>query len=251
MNKLTHLFGKQPEETSFEESSQSLYANRVDAGQVLASRLTKYANRSDVIVFGLPRGGVIVASEVAQALAAPLDVFIVRKIGTPGHRELAMGAIASGGIYILNTKLIEYLNVPDFLVQEVLSEEFIELERREKLYWGEQNHKTELNGITAILVDDGMATGSSMLAALRAARSRAPKRLIVAVPLAAPSTCRELSSEADDIVCASTPDPFYSVGQWYEDFSQTTDEEVTNCLQEAAKRSTWREPADLTAKTSQ
>jgi putative phosphoribosyl transferase len=251
MNKFTYLFGKQLEDTSSDATSDCIYADRVDAGRVLASKLTKYANRSDVVVFGLPRGGVIVANEVAQALGAPLDVFIVRKIGTPGHRELAMGAIASGGIYVLNKKLIEYLNVPQPLVQEVLAEEFTELERREKLYWGKQDHKTELNGITAILVDDGMATGSSMLAALRAARSRAPKRLIVAVPVAAGSTCRELSEEADEIICAAAPDPFQSVGQWYEDFSQTSDDEVTDCLRLALQRTTWPEPGAVTAKMSQ
>jgi putative phosphoribosyl transferase len=236
MNKFAHPFGKEPEETFLDASSDCLYADRVDAGQVLASRLSKYANNADVVVFGLPRGGVIVANEVARALAVPLDVFIVRKIGTPGHRELAMGAIASGGIYVLNKKLIEYLNVPNPLVQEVLAEEFIELERREKLYWGEQNHKTDLNGITAILVDDGMATGSTMLAALRAARTRAPKRLIVAVPVAARSTYQELAEEADEIICVETPEPFQSVGQWYEDFSQTGDEEVTTCLRLSMKR---------------
>ncbi len=207
-----------------------IFRDRRDGGRALADKLARFANRSDVMIFGLPRGGVIVADEVAKELKAPLDVFVVRKLGTPGHRELAMGAIASGGVCVINKKLVDALHVPAYAVDQVMQQEFEELERRESLYRGEAAPMIQMQGMTAIVVDDGVATGSTMLAALRAARACAPKWLIAAAPVASQSTCLELSHEADEIICAATPEPFHSVGQWYENFDQTTDEEVRACL---------------------
>jgi predicted phosphoribosyltransferase len=206
-----------------------LYHDRTEAGRVLAERLAPYANRPDVIVLALPRGGVPVAYEVARALHAPLDVFLVRKLGVPGQEELAMGAVATGGVRVLNDQVVRALRIPNSVIDAVAAWEQEELERRERLYRGDRP-PPDVRGKTVILVDDGLATGSTMLAAVKALRQQQPARIVVAVPVAAPDTCELLRGEVDDIVCAVTPEPFYAVGMWYEDFSQTTDEEVRELL---------------------
>ena len=207
------------------------FPNRREAGAELASKLVHYAGRRDTVVLALPRGGVPVAFEVARALDAPLDVFLVRKLGVPGHTELAMGAIASGGVRVLNDEVIRWYAIPDAVINEVARQEHAELERREREY-RDGRAPIDLHERIAILVDDGLATGSSMRAAVQAARARAPARVVVAVPVGAASTCREFSSIADEIVCARMPEPFSAVGQWYEDFSQTSDEEVRALLRD-------------------
>jgi putative phosphoribosyl transferase len=211
-----------------------IFADRREAGRFLASKLTEYADRPDVLVLALPRGGVPVAYEVAQALHAPLDVFLVRKLGLPGHEELAMGAIASGGELVLNEELVKGLKLPNSVLEAVIVEEREELERRERIYRGDRP-PPDVRGRTVILVDDGLATGSTMRAAVAALRRQGPARIVVAVPIGAPETCAEFEREADDVVCAVTPQPFYAVGLWYGDFSQTTDEEVHNLLERAAE----------------
>ena len=215
-----------------EAPRQGRFRDRADAGRLLAERLSHYAGRDDVLVLGLPRGGVPVAAEVARALGAPLDVFLVRKLGLPGQEELAMGAIASGGARVLNEELVETLGIPEALIDAVAAREEEELRRRERLYRGERT-PPEVEGKTVILVDDGLATGSSMRAAVAALRRRRPARIVVAVPTAPVSTCEELRPEVDELVCARTPQPFYAVGIWYENFNQTTDEEVRRLLAEA------------------
>jgi putative phosphoribosyl transferase len=205
------------------------FRNRFDAGRQLAEQLTKYAGRSDVIVFGLPRGGIPVAHEVATRLNAPLDVFLVRKLGVPGHPELAMGAIASGGSVVLDEGLVGRLGVSRQQLQQVVIDEAGEVARREELYRGGRE-LPDLEGKTVILVDDGLATGATMRAAALALRELNPAKIVVAVPVAAEETCRQFEDVADDVVCAVTPRPFYAVGQWYEDFDQTTDEEVRDLL---------------------
>jgi putative phosphoribosyl transferase len=201
------------------------YQNRGDAGRHLASQLEAYRGRPDVLVLGLPRGGVPVAYEVAHELGVPLDVFIVRKLGVPGHEELAMGAIASGGTIVLNHDVIADLGIPDELIQSVIERESRELARRETLYRGDRP-PPQVEGRTVILVDDGLATGSTMRAAAAALAKQSPAKVIVAVPVAASQTCAELEREVDTVICALTPDPFYAVGLWYQDFSPTTDQEV-------------------------
>ncbi|HEX4204394.1 MAG TPA: phosphoribosyltransferase [Ktedonobacteraceae bacterium] len=213
---------------------ETVYRDRHDAGKRLAELLRAYAHRPDVLVLALPRGGVPVAYEVARALNAPLDVFIVRKLGVPGHEEFAMGAIASGGVRVLNDDVIHALRIPEQVVEAVATREQRELERRERLY-RDGRPAPDVKGHTVILIDDGLATGATMRAALQALRQRGPARLIVAVPVAAPSTCLELRSEADDVICARTPDPFFGVGWWYQNFEQTSDEEVHNLLAQAAQ----------------
>jgi predicted phosphoribosyltransferase len=213
---------------------ETVYRDRHDAGKRLAELLRAYAHRPDVLVLALPRGGVPVAYEVARALNAPLDVFIVRKLGVPGHEEFAMGAIASGGVRVLNDDVIHALHIPEQVVEAVATREQRELERRERLY-RDGRPAPDVKGHTVILIDDGLATGATMRAALQALRQRGPARLIVAVPVAAPSTCLELRSEADDVICARTPDPFFGVGWWYQNFEQTSDEEVHNLLAQAAQ----------------
>lgn len=208
------------------------FRNRTQAGKELARRLSKYADREDVLVLGLARGGLPVAFEVAEALHAPLDVFIVRKLGVPGHRELAMGAIASGGVRVLNQSVINSLNVPSEQIENVAAQEQRELERREQEYRGDAE-RLDVTGKTAILVDDGLATGASMRAAVQALRLSNPERIVVAVPAAAPSACQDFEEEVDEVVCLITPEPFFGVGAWYEDFSQTTDREVRRLLEEA------------------
>jgi putative phosphoribosyl transferase len=197
---------------------------------VLASTLSKYAGRPDVLVLALPRGGVPVAYEVAKQLGAPLDVFVVRKLGVPGREELAMGALASGSALVLNRDVVSGLRIPQSAIEAVVREEQKELERRERAYRGALP-PLDVRGKTVILVDDGLATGSTMRAAVAGLRQLGPKRIVVGVPIAAESTCEELSAEVDDIICAATPEPFYAVGLWYEDFSQTTDEEVRELLE--------------------
>jgi len=208
------------------------FRDRTEAGQLLAEQLTAYAGRPDVLVLALPRGGVPVASEVARALGAPLDVFVVRKLGVPGHEELAMGAIASGGVCMLDDDVVLALRIPRRVIEAVAARELRELERRERAYRGDRP-APEVRGRTVILVDDGLATGSTMRAAVAALRRLGPARIVVAVPTAAPATCEEFRHEADECVCDITPDPFYAVGLWYEDFSQTTDDEVRELLERA------------------
>lgn len=211
-----------------------LFRNRTEAGRFLAEQLEAYANRSDVLVLALPRGGVPVAFEVAQALHAPLDVFLVRKLGVPGHEELAMGAIASGGVLVLNEDVVQALDISEDVIAAVAAKEQQELERRERRYRGDRP-APDVHGQVVILVDDGLATGSTMRAALAALRQQQPARLVVAVPVGAPATCAEFQAETDETVCARTPEPFYAVGLWYEDFTQTTDEEVHDLLERAAE----------------
>jgi len=206
-----------------------MFHNRIDAGRQLGAALTRYANRSDVIVLGLPRGGVPVASAVAARLQVPLDVMLVRKLGVPDHPEFAMGAIAEGGVEVLNRDLIRDLAIPHSLVQRVAVRERLELERRDTAYRGGR-HPAVVRGRTVILVDDGLATGSTMQAAIVALRARAPARIVVAVPVGAKETCEQLGRVADEVVCVWSPEPFRAVGLWYEHFAQTTDEEVTRLI---------------------
>ena len=196
----------------------------------MARRLAAYANRSDVVVLALPRGGVPVAFEVAQALHAPLDVFVVRKLGVPGHEELALGAIATGGVRVLNESVVDYLYMSDELIDQVTAREQKELQRREQLYRGSRP-PIDVRGRTVIIVDDGLATGSTMRAAVQRLRQQQPATIVVAVPVGAQATCDSFQEEVDTIcVCATTPEPFDAVGLWYRDFSQTTDEEVRELL---------------------
>jgi putative phosphoribosyl transferase len=205
------------------------FRDREHAGRVLGERLRSYAGRENLLVLGLPRGGVPVAFEVARALDAPLDVFVVRKLGVPGHEELAMGALASGGVRVLNEELVEQLGIDDESIARAAAAEAAELERRERAYRGDRG-PVEAAGRTVILVDDGLATGATMRAASQAVRAQQPERLVVAAPVAAAQTCRELREEVDEVVCALTPDPFAAVGLWYEDFAPTEDEEVRRLL---------------------
>jgi putative phosphoribosyl transferase len=208
------------------------FRDRTEAGQLLAGMLMPYANQPGVIVLGLPRGGVPVAYEVARALRVPLDVFIVRKLGVPGQRELAMGAIASGGVRVLNVDVVEGLRISNEVIDSVTEEEERELRRRELAYRGSYS-EPQVHGRTVLLIDDGIATGSTMRAAIRALNEQHPARLIVAVPTAAATTVSELRPEVDEFVALMTPDPFYGVGEWYDDFRQTSDEEVTELLERA------------------
>ncbi|MFS8070974.1 MAG: phosphoribosyltransferase [Byssovorax sp.] len=211
-----------------------LFHDRLDAGRRLGAWLESYADRSDVLVLALPRGGVPVAFEVARRLRAPLDVFVVRKLGVPGHEELAMGAIASGGVRVLNSNVVEALRLSEIDIDAIAELERAELERRERLYRGDRP-PLDVRGRVVLLVDDGLATGASMRAAVAALRLLSPARIVVAVPVAEPSTCASLRGDADDVICAATPEPLIAVGVWYQDFSQTTDEEVRALLDRAAK----------------
>ncbi len=206
-----------------------LFPDRADAGRQLAAKLTDYANRSDVLVLGLPRGGVPVAYEVAQALEAPLDVFLVRKLGVPGHDELAMGAVAAGGIEVLDRQLIHDLAIPPKLVEQVAVRERLELDRRDILYRGGRPPINARNR-TVILIDDGLATGSTMEAAARALRLQEPARLVIAAPVGSADACSRLGRLADAVVCLYIPELFRAVGLWCEDFEQTTDAEVRDLL---------------------
>jgi predicted phosphoribosyltransferase len=216
------------------KSMDEPFATRREAGEKLARKLTLYANRPDVFVLALPRGGVPVAYEVARALHAPLDVFVVRKLGVPGHEELAMGAIATGGVRVLNREVLTGIDVPETAIDAITRREKEELERRERLYRGDRS-APNVAGRTVILVDDGLATGSTMRAAAAALRQMAPSRVIVAVPVAARTTCDELRDEVDEVVCAVMPEPFLAVGAWYADFSQTTDDEVRELLAQSER----------------
>jgi len=204
------------------------YRDRRHAGAELARELMDVKGH-DVVVLALPRGGVPVAFEVARALDAPLDVFVVRKLGLPGHPEFAMGAIASGGVRVLNDEVVRLYRIPEQVVDGIAREEHAELERRERAY---RQHRTPLNlrGRTVVLIDDGLATGSTMKAAVKSVRAFGPRRIIVAVPVGSPDTCREFAAIADAIICARAPEHFAAVGQWYDDFRQTTDEEVRELL---------------------
>jgi putative phosphoribosyl transferase len=211
------------------------FRDRADAGRVLAGQLARYTGRNDVVVLALPRGGVPVAYEVARTLGVPLDVFLVRKLGLPGHEELAMGAIASGGIRLINEDVVDAYAVSDAQIAAVTEAEQRELERRERLY-RDNRPLPPLRDRTVILVDDGLATGATMRVAVLALRYEAPARIVVAVPVAAAETCDDFREIVDDIVCAETPWPFYAVGVWYEDFTQTTDDEVHELLNAIARR---------------
>jgi predicted phosphoribosyltransferase len=211
------------------------FFDRTEAGQFLAENLSSYANRDDVLVLALPRGGVPVAAEVARKLHAPLDVFVVRKLGLPGHPELAMGAIASGGVRVFNGDVVNSLQIPDEVIDAVSAQELTELQRREKVY-RDDLPPPEVEGKTVILIDDGIATGSTMLAAVSALRQLNVSRIVVAVPVIAASTYYEIRRAADDVAAVMVPENFYAVGQWYEDFSQTSDDEVRDLLAQVAHR---------------
>jgi predicted phosphoribosyltransferase len=210
------------------------FRNRVEAGQLLAEKLTQYANHADVLVLALPRGGMPVGHEVARALHVPLDVFVVRKLGVPGQGELALGAIASGGVRVLNSEIVEGLQIPGDLIDAIAAREWRELERRERAYRGDRP-APEVQGRTIILVDDGIATGSTMRAAIKALRQLEAARIVVATPTAALSTAREMCPDVDEFVAVMTPADFAAVGQWYQDFGQTTDAEVRELLERASK----------------
>jgi predicted phosphoribosyltransferase len=211
------------------DRAEAPFADRVSAGEELAGHLRQYAGRSDVIVLGLPRGGMPVAAIVAGALGAPLDVFTVRKLGVPGHREVAMGAIASGGARILNDALIANLDLTEAAVGRVIAEEEHELARREQVYRAGRG-PLSVAGLTTILIDDGLATGSTMRVAVEAIRDLGPSRVVVAVPVGSAEACRMLERVADDVICARIPRHFVAVGRWYQDFSETSDAEVTALL---------------------
>jgi putative phosphoribosyl transferase len=213
-----------------------LFRDRAEAGRFLALKLAAHTGRQDTVILALPRGGVPVAFEVAKGLNAPLDVFIVRKLGVPGQEELALGATATGKVRVLNQDIITALGISDEVIESVIAKEERELQRREQLYRGNRP-PCPTEGKTVILVDDGLATGSTMHAAVLALKLRRPARVIAAVPVAAVSTCEEFKDEVDEIVCAATPKSFYAVGQWYEDFSQTTDAEVQELLRRASEPS--------------
>jgi predicted phosphoribosyltransferase len=211
-----------------------IFRDRYEAGGLLADELALYSGRGDVLVLALPRGGVPVGFEVAKPLHAPLDVMLVRKLGVPGHEELAMGAIASGGIRILNEDVVRRLRIPPQRIEHIAGEEIVELERRESLF-RQGRPPQEVGGRAVLLIDDGLATGSTMRAAVAALRRREPARIVAAVPVGARETCELLAEEADEVVCLCQPENFQAVGFWYEDFTQTTDEEVCALLRLANK----------------
>lgn len=211
-----------------------VFADRVDAGHRLAGKLGAYAKRKDVIVLGIPRGGVPVAFEIAKSLDAPLDVFLSRKLGVPGQEELAFGAVATGGVRVLDREIIDAVGLREKEIEQITEKVKKELERRERVYRGARL-PLNLAGRTVLLIDDGIATGSSMRAAIRALRELKPASIVVAVPVAPLSTCNRLRMEVDELVCVHTPELFYAIGQFYEDFSQVTDEEVRDLLQRAAQ----------------
>jgi putative phosphoribosyl transferase len=211
------------------------FSNRTEAGRLLAEKLVKYADRTDVIVLGLPRGGVPVAYEVAKRLGVPLDVFIVRKLGVPGFEELAVGAIASGGVRVLNEDVLRALPNADETIESITARETAELERREQSY-RDGRPAPELRDRIVILIDDGLATGATMRAAVKALRQRGAAKIVVAVPVGPPDTCREFEDQADEVICTSVPEFFQAVGQYYEDFSQTSDDEVRELLARAAEK---------------
>ncbi len=209
------------------------FRDRRDGGQALAARLGHYAGRDDTVVLALPRGGVPVAHEVARALAAPLDVFVVRKLGVPGQEELALGAVASGGVRVINRSVVNAVGVPAETIERLTRRERGELARRERAY-RDARPPVDVRGRVVLLVDDGLATGASMRVAVAALREQGAARLVIAVPAAPAETCRELATEVDEVVCATSPEPFTAVGSCYDDFSQTTDEDVRELLGVAA-----------------
>jgi predicted phosphoribosyltransferase len=208
----------------------AIFEDRGDAGRKLARALERYADRADVVVLGLPRGGVPVAFAVAKELQAPMDIYLVRKLGVPEQPELAMGAIASGGVRVMNEQVVRSLGISDEQIETVVEREIRELERREQAYRGDRA-RPDLHGKVVVLVDDGLATGASMRAAVEAVKTQEPDRIVVAVPTAPPETCSDLEDEVEEVVCATTPEPFFGVGAWYADFSQTTDDEVRRLLE--------------------
>lgn len=212
-----------------------IFEDRQDAGRRLAERLSHYASRKDVVVLGLPRGGVPVAQVVARALGAPLDIILVRKLGTPGQEELAMGAIASGNVRVLNADVIDALRIPQEMIDRVAERERVELERRERAYRSGCDG-FDLRGKTVILVDDGLATGATMRAALKGVRAHDPHKVVIAVPVAAPEVIAEMEALADETISLETPADFMGVGSWYRDFGQTSDAEVQSALAEANRR---------------
>ena len=209
------------------------YQNRFESGRRLAAELSEYANRDDVVILALPRGGVPVAFEVARSLKAPLDIFLVRKLGLPGYEELAMGAIASGGVRVINDDVVRQFRISQHVMDAVAAEQERELQRREQMYRAGRE-PLEVSGKTVILIDDGLATGSTMRAAVQALRLMEAGVIVVAVPVGAADTCQILRGEADVVVCAQSPEDFTAVGRWYVDFTQTTDEEVCELLNRAA-----------------
>ena len=209
------------------------FEDRFDAGRFLAGQLQHHAGNPNVVVLALPRGGVPVAFEIARAIDAPLDIFVVRKLGAPGYEELAMGAIATGGVRVFNEEVIQHLGVSQTWIDAAIREQEEELRRREEAYRGDRP-PAELQNHTAILVDDGLATGASMRAAVRALKQRQPAAITVAVPIGSRDTCDQFRAEVDEVVCGRTPEPFHAVGAWYEDFTQTTDDEVRELLNRAA-----------------
>lgn len=212
-----------------------MYADRAEAGRRLAALLGRFKGREDVVVLGIPRGGVVVAFEIAEALHAPMDVLVVRKLGVPGHEELAFGAIASGGVTYLDSEAVEAIGLSKLEIERVLSNEMRELERRERTYRGGRA-QPEIQGKTVILVDDGIATGSGMRAAVKALRQLDPARIVIAVPVAPASTIESLKSEADEFICPAIEESFYAIGQFYEDFAQVTDEEVIGSLDSTSRQ---------------
>jgi len=211
------------------QSNRRLFRDRTEAGRLLANKLTAYANQPDTLTLGLPRGGVLVAYEVAKALGAPLDIILVRKLGVPGEQELAMGAISSGGVRVLNEDVVRMLRAPDSVIESVTARERRELERRERLYRGDRPTPV-IEGKTVILVDDGIATGATMRAAIALVRKQRPAAVVVAIPVAPLSTCAVLRSHVDALVCVMEPENFLAIGFWYESFPQTTDEEIQSLL---------------------
>ena len=205
------------------------FRNRTDAGRQLAEKLAAYANRPDVLVLALPRGGVPVAFELARAFGAPLNVFWCASWAFLGYEELAMGAVATGGVRVLNDEIVRGLGISEHEIDAVVARELRELSRRDRLYRGDRP-PSDVAGRTVILVDDGLATGATMRAAVQALRQQQPGRIVAAVPTASPDTCQVLKAEADDVICAITPEPFFAVGHWYDDFTQTTDDEVRELL---------------------
>jgi putative phosphoribosyl transferase len=212
------------------------FRNRTEAGKLLASQLTQYANRPDVLVLGIPRGGVPVAFEVATALNAPLDICLVRKLGVPGNQELAMGAIAAGGFQVLNEELLDWLRISGHTIAEVAERELQELQRHDRIYRGDRSLPTIRDRIV-ILVDDGLATGSMMRAATGVLKPQQPQRIIIAVPVAPLDTCDRLRAEVDEVVCLMTPEQFCGIGLWYEDFAPIIDDEVCELLNNVVARS--------------
>lgn len=220
-----------------------IFKNRQEAGRELATRLAKYANREDVLVLGVPRGGIPVAFEVASALHVPLDIFVLRKLGVPGHEELAFGAIGSGGVRILNADIVDQLGISELDIAAATKEQTKELERREQRYRGNRP-PLDVRGRTVILVDDGIATGASLRAAIHAIRKMTPAAIVAAVPVAPRTSCHLIRREVDELVCLDTPEFFFAIGEFYRDFSQVSDEQVVELLDRAARQKMEKQPQE-------